>query len=114
MYVMQKQPNDEQTSLRLPRGLRVQLDAQAYAHGRSLAAELRGAAQISMAVRALYLLRHDGETCRRLGTEVPARRLRAEETLDSLCSRLFGPDVAIQDLLSEAPTGARRNPESVP
>ena len=93
---------------------REQLDAQAYEYGRSLAAELRGAAQISMVVRTIYLLRHDSETSRRLGAQVAVRRQCAEKALDALCSKLFGPDIAVEVLLSEAPIGVGHDRESVP
>jgi hypothetical protein len=67
-----------------------------------------------LAVRTIYLLRHDIETRRRLGVEVMARRERAEEALDALCSRLFGRDVAVQDLLREGPIGRSGTLEPVP
>jgi hypothetical protein len=106
---MPTHPSDTQTSLRIPRGLRAQIEAQAHDYGRTFAAELRAAAEIALLLRTIWLLRHDAETCGRLGEGVAARRQRAEEALDQLCVKLFAHDVAVTELLSEHSSSGLRD-----
>jgi hypothetical protein len=68
--------------------------------GRSLASELRAAAEISLVTRAVYLLRSDPETRQQLGDRVTERQRQAEEALDRLCVKLFGRGAAVEELLA--------------
>ena len=94
--------NDAQTSFRLPDDLRGRLAAQAQEHGRGLGAELRAAAEISMLVRALYLLRHDPEAKARLGESAASAEKQAYGALRAICHRLFGRSIQAQELLASS------------
>ena len=94
--------NNTQTSFRLPVSLSERLRAQAQQHGRGLAAELRAAAEISIVVRAVYLLQHDDETRDRLGEEVTESQRLAQAELDHLCRQLFGGEMQADRLLADS------------
>lgn len=91
--------NNDQTTLRMPSALRDRLAAQASAHGRTLAAEIRAACELELCQRTLWMLQHDRETQARLGVEAPARERRAQEAVDRLCLQLFGTRTPIEELL---------------
>jgi hypothetical protein len=66
---------------------------------------LRAAAEISLLTRAVYMIRCDPETRRRLGDEVSERERRAQGALDHLSAKLFGRDVSVEELLAENTCG---------
>ena len=104
--------NPGQTSLRIPAELRDRVAAQARAHGRTLAAEIRAACELALCQRTLWLLQHDPETQARLGPDASAREDQARDAVDHLCLQLFGRRAPVEELLradipvnDERPTG---------
>jgi predicted DNA-binding protein len=102
--------NSDQTTLRMSSSLRNRVAAQASAHGRTLAAEIRAACELALCQRTLWVLRHDRDTRVRLGGEAGERERQALDALERLCSQLFGSHSPIEGLLEmEGPTNDERS-----